>query len=132
MTQLKPSRLQSNAARSSLRTVLTVSAIAVSALVTACTPQDDQAAAGGSGAVASDSANNTVRSTAGEAVERARQASSTSTDAAAGAVASGSTAAAQSAEETLRKTEAQVKAADGKLDKAREEAKRKTPGTASD
>ena len=131
MTQLNPSRLKSKGGDASLRTMATASAIAIGVLVAACTPQDDQAAAG-SGAVASDSANNTVRSTAGEAVERARQAGSTSTDAAAGAAASGSNAAAQSAQETLRKTEAQVKAADEKLDKAMEEAKRKIPRTATD
>lgn len=139
MSQFNQTRIQRT--HSPITTAKAVAAIGLSALLAACSPQDDQAGAGGS--VASDSADRTMRSTAGEAVERARQANgsasggattggaSTSTDAAAGAAASGSSAAAQSAEETLRKTEAEVRAADEKLDKAREEAKRKIPGTPS-
>jgi len=131
MSQFNQTRiLRASSTRSRITTAATVAAIGLSALLVACSPQDDQAGAGGS-SVASDSADRKMRGTAGEAVERARQANggaTTSTDAAAGAAASGSTAAAQSAEETLRKTEAEVKAADEKLDKARVAAKQKITG----
>lgn len=95
------------------QTLLMIAVIASSITLTACEPtSQDQAGTTPPTAVASDSDMSTKKQTAGEAVEKARQAART--------------------EAIVEQTDAKIRAADRQLREATEQAKRQSNGSAAE